>query len=565
MKNIKYLACSLMLVLTILVPLAESSASAATDSGFQSNDIIDDSVFDNTSSMSASQINTWLNSNFPHSCISTNNGFTAPDPKGYSPSGGFTYGSNVSAGQIISDAAQTYGLNPQVLLATLEKEQSLVSGGAGCTTLRYTAAVGYGCPDGGAEYSYSGVDLYSINGAEVTSVSDTCVNTAAKSGFSEQVIHGAWLLKFGEQRSQGNVNWDVQLANSPENGDSWDDSDDPQSCYSGPMTQGTYQVCPSGSSTYYDGYTTIDGTSVHMNDGATAALYWYTPHFSGNENFYSIFNSWFGSSTGDSNANTLNFVRLNYYTGDVQLIGYPSIGNYSYTSRNTTVPYPDNTSVDAVFRPNGDLSFISLDDPSGKVKITTYSAFSDFQQLSSVIYVPYPAQTPDGSVVPMFRPNGDLSFVRLNYYTGHTQVVTYSFSSYFQNLSSNIVTAYPDVPINGSVVPMFRPNGDLSFVRLNYYTGNVQVATYSLNSYFQSLSSNILTPYPDVPINGSVVPMFQPNDDLSFLNMSYSGGSTQIVTYSYSSYFQNLSSNTLTAYPTVSDFTNVKPLISTAF
>ena len=32
-----------------------------------------------------------------------------------------------------------------------------------------------------------------------------------------------------------------------------------------------------------------------MDTGATAALYWYTPHFSGNQSFDSIFQQWFGS------------------------------------------------------------------------------------------------------------------------------------------------------------------------------------------------------------------------------------------------------------------------------
>ena len=256
--------------------------------------------------MSANQINTWLNTNFGSgSCISTSHGFSAPDPTGYSPSGGFTYGSDTSAGQIIYDAAQVYGINPQVLLTTLEKEQSLVAGGAGCSTLRYTAAAGYGCPDGGNSYSYSGIDLYSTGttfnsdysishaGSQVTSVSGTCVNTALKDGFSQQIIRAAWLLKFGEQRSEGNINWAVIKG-------SWNNSDDPQSCYGGPMTQGTWQICPSGATTFYDGYMTIDGTSVHMDDGATAALYWYTPHFPGNQSFFNIFSGWFGPTVNNS-------------------------------------------------------------------------------------------------------------------------------------------------------------------------------------------------------------------------------------------------------------------------
>lgn len=277
-------------VVGIVGALFIGSANADT---FNQNKIIDDAIFDNANSMSAAQIDAFLNS-FPNSCISPGSGFQAIDPTGYSVSTGYTFGGFVSAGQVIYDAAQTYGINPQVLLTTLQKEQSLVVGGASyCNDgdqHKYAAAVGYGCPDGGTKYYYSNVNLYQRNGQMVTTVGPTCVNSAAKAGFSQQVIRGAWLLKFGEQRSKGNGGWAVIKGN-------WSNSDDPQTCYGGPMTQGTWQRCPGGASTYYDGYTTIDGTAVHMDDGATAALYWYTPHFSGNQHFFSIFTGWFGSTS----------------------------------------------------------------------------------------------------------------------------------------------------------------------------------------------------------------------------------------------------------------------------
>ncbi|MGH7142170.1 MAG: hypothetical protein ACREF5_01705 [Candidatus Saccharimonadales bacterium] len=279
-----------LVLLFIAITCCLSLVSNATADSFNPDNIIDDGVFNNTNTMNATQIDSWLNSNFGStSCISTDAGFSAPDPTGYNPTDGFLYGSNVSAGQVIYDASQAYGINPEVLLTTLQKEQSLVDGSSGCSTLRYAAATGYGCPDGGTEYNYSGIELYSINGVAVTSVSGTCVNKSLEVGFSQQVIHAAWLLEFGDQRSEGNISWAVIQGN-------WNNSDDPQTCYSGPMTQGTWQICPGGGSTYYDGYTTIDGSSVQMDDGATAALYWYTPHFAGNENFYNIFTSWFGST-----------------------------------------------------------------------------------------------------------------------------------------------------------------------------------------------------------------------------------------------------------------------------
>jgi hypothetical protein len=66
------------------------------------------------------------------------------------------------------------------------------------------------------------------------------------------------------------------------------------------MTQGTFSRGCSQAAAYYDGYTTIDGTAVHMDSGSTAALYWYTPHFSGNQSFINIFQGWFGNTVSQT-------------------------------------------------------------------------------------------------------------------------------------------------------------------------------------------------------------------------------------------------------------------------
>lgn len=286
---------SLITAATLVIGLINFLAIHPASASFNSNNIIDDAVFNNTGSMSASQIDDFLNK-FPNSCISQNSGFEAKIPNGYSPSGGFTFGNFASAGNVISAAANTYSINPQVLLATLEKEQSLVTGQNNFSGYcnngdqnKYTAAVGYGCPDGGTVYNWSGVSLYRRNGVEQTTTGSTCVNAAAKAGFSQQIIRAAWLLKFGQQRSYGNVSWAVVTG-------SWDNSDDPATCYGGPMVQGTRQRCTGGPAVYYDGLLTIDGSTIHVDNGPTAALYWYTPHFHGNQNFVSIFEAWFGST-----------------------------------------------------------------------------------------------------------------------------------------------------------------------------------------------------------------------------------------------------------------------------
>jgi hypothetical protein len=291
-----FLAIFLASLTTSLFHFSPQKVSAS----FNANNLVSDTAFNFSNSMNALQIDNWLDT-LPGSCISRSRGFTAADPTGYSPGGGYTYGNPVTAGQVISDAAQAYGINPQVLLTTLQKEQSLVSGG-GCSILGYTGAMGYGCPDSGTTHSYPAegalpTPLYYINGVPVSSVSGTCVNSASKVGFSEQIIHAAWLLKFGQQRSEGNTAWNVQSTNFPVAGDRWDNSDDPPTCYGGPMTQGTFKRCSMDSAAVaYDGWITIDGLATHMDTGPTAALYWYTPHFHGNQNFVSIFEGWFGST-----------------------------------------------------------------------------------------------------------------------------------------------------------------------------------------------------------------------------------------------------------------------------
>lgn len=288
---------SLCLSLALILAVGFSLFHPPAVNAMNQNRIADDTIFDNIYTMGAGQIDVFLNQ-FPSSCISPVRGFSSIDPIGYSPSTGFKYSGFVSAGRVIADSAQTYGINPQVLLTTLEKEEGLVRGdGAyGCSPLALSASMGYGCtdaknPDGSIPtHNYSGINLYAINGNAVTSVNGTCVNSAAKAGFSQQVIRAAWLLKFGEQRSEGNINWAVIKGD-------WDNSDDPQSCYSGPMTQGYRQICPSGATVFYDGYSTIDGTTIHIDSGSTAALYWYTPHFHGNQIFSDTFSQWFGSTT----------------------------------------------------------------------------------------------------------------------------------------------------------------------------------------------------------------------------------------------------------------------------
>lgn len=287
MKKIKLLLVGIMSALV----LALSAFPASTQAAFNSNLIMDDTVFNASNSMNAAQIDAFLNS-FPSSCISTNNGFVSADVTGYNPSAGFLYGGNVSAGTVINNAAKAYDLNPQVILATLQKEQSLVSGAAGC---HYgTPSTQNPCPEPPygtynecvTACQYAGGCVYIAMGYDCPYY---CVPSSM--GFSQQVIKAAWKLKFVQQRALGNYSWNIQKPG-------WDNSDDPLTPYSGYMTQGVHKRNTSSDPTYFDGLRPVNSNSITvlLGSGATASLYSYTPFTSGNTNFVNIFEGWFGST-----------------------------------------------------------------------------------------------------------------------------------------------------------------------------------------------------------------------------------------------------------------------------
>src|SRR3982750_3463804 len=96
----KKLALALALLFTVSTIFAFNTGTAAA--AFKKGKIVDDGIFNFSNAMNAAQIDRFLNG-FQNSCISPNRGFSAPNPTGYSPSGGYTYGGNVSAGTVIEN------------------------------------------------------------------------------------------------------------------------------------------------------------------------------------------------------------------------------------------------------------------------------------------------------------------------------------------------------------------------------------------------------------------------------------------------------------------------------
>ena len=118
LNKVPLVLTSLVVGVVMVLPAQASALS------FHANHVIDDSVFDRKTSMSASSIDSWLNRSFGStSCISTSHGFTAHDPTGYSPSGGYTFGGYVSAGRVIYDAAQATTLILRFCLLPFKKNK----------------------------------------------------------------------------------------------------------------------------------------------------------------------------------------------------------------------------------------------------------------------------------------------------------------------------------------------------------------------------------------------------------------------------------------------------------
>lgn len=286
----------LLLILTLpavafLSFTVSSVANAVSPSDFKPGRIIDDAIFYNKNAMGSAQgVQNFLNTHVP-ACDTWGTG-----PSGYGnltkaqyaqqmgwhgppyaclqnyhenpttgetsfEKGGGAFAGGQSAAQIIWNASQEYGINPQVLLVMLRKES------AGPLTAdnwplksQYKYAMGYACPDSGPNYS---------------------ANCAAeKSGFYNQVRLAAWQLRY----YANNIN--------------------------------TYNYRPYRTNyIQYNPNPACGGKDVYIENIATASLYIYTPYVPndaalnaypgtahcgayGNRNFFMMFNEWFGSTLG---------------------------------------------------------------------------------------------------------------------------------------------------------------------------------------------------------------------------------------------------------------------------
>ncbi|PCE14949.1 hypothetical protein AUC47_02075 [Microbacterium sp. SZ1] len=151
------------------IPQAEMGlAKAANLSLFRAGNIISDATFFNASTMSPAQIDSF----FRGKVASCQSGYVClKDYRQNTPNrpadrycNGYSGAGNESAATIIYRVAQSCGINPQVFIVMLQKEQGLVTH-TWPSSWRYDMALGQGCPDTApCDPAYAGF-FYQIYGA----------------------------------------------------------------------------------------------------------------------------------------------------------------------------------------------------------------------------------------------------------------------------------------------------------------------------------------------------------------------------------------------------------------
>lgn len=288
LKRLFTLTLMLSLILSSVLTFSPSSVQAAlSGSQFRAGRIIDDVLFYNGSSMSASQIQNFLDAKVPvcdtngtkpygnttRAAYGTSRGYPPPyiclknyrqnTPSKNAESGicsALSARTNRTAAQIIDDVARACGISQKALIAILQKESAgpLVTDDWPWSS-QYRAAMGYGCPD-------------------------TAPCDSQYYGFFNQIYNAARQFKRYKANPSawnhipGAFNNVLYQANKPECG----------------------------------------SKSVYIENYATAGLYNYTPYTPnqaalnnlygtgdgcsayGNRNFWRIYNDWFGSTLSNA-------------------------------------------------------------------------------------------------------------------------------------------------------------------------------------------------------------------------------------------------------------------------
>jgi hypothetical protein len=275
-----------------------------------------------------------------------------------SPGGTYYQTQPQSAALIIAESAQAYGINPQVIIGTLQKEQSLITT-PNPTSYQLNFAMGYACPDAGG--------------------------CGGVSGFFNQVDNGTWQFRTDFELGLGYNWWGYTPASYPCNGAT--------RYYSAALK-------PGNTVTFYDeggaAYSTI--TIPNMS---TATFYCYTPHvyypgkYSGSYWFVYYFSQWFGSNVAPYAFKGASSSTIYFYINGTK-VAVPAMGIIQdYGVNPAAIHTLDQSTVDSIPAPT-DGSSASLnylvkspsdsDADGGSIYLVTVGKryqFQTFSQFSS--------------------------------------------------------------------------------------------------------------------------------------------------------------------------------------
>ncbi|WP_136519415.1 hypothetical protein [Cellulomonas telluris] len=254
-------SCALALGAGIAVLVAPAAPAQGADlRDFRPGHIISDAIFYDSDAMSAAQVQSFLvargagcTTSGSLTCLKDYRQSTTTRPADAYCRQTYTGATNETAAQIVTKVARACGINPQVLLVTLQKEQGLITQARPKST--YDKALGFACPD-------------------------TAPCDSAYAGFFAQVYSAARQF----QR------------------------------YAAHPTSWTHQAGRVVNVRYHP-VAACSSSPVHIENQATASLYNYTPYQPnaaalaagygtgdscssyGNRNFWNYFTDWFGSTT----------------------------------------------------------------------------------------------------------------------------------------------------------------------------------------------------------------------------------------------------------------------------
>ena len=184
-----------------------------------------------------------------------------------------------TAAELIYDASVKTGLNPQVILVTLQKEQSLILGNFSSDADLQRAldrALGFGCPDSSPCGSIFLGFYFQLFGAFDSTGSRYLGAASSLMKSFTTMQNGARVGRGPEIDANGSAAGDNPAVRTSRKGDT----------INLPNTLGGY-----------DGVSPVQ--SVLLSNFATTALYRYTPHvFNGNYNFWKYYTLWFKYPNG---------------------------------------------------------------------------------------------------------------------------------------------------------------------------------------------------------------------------------------------------------------------------